>query len=236
MEFAPEDIFYMMRDKQKIRYLVEYKPETFWKDYGKIYRQLFAFPDKDGTPKKGYNNMHLDMQSILGRLDAIRPESLLEVGCGFGRCLAPIHTAFKDMKRIVGLELSETMIKSSKDFLDNYYRTKKIKDKPIEIICGEARELPFKDNEFDLILTHACLTHIPPEFLPQVTREISRVAKNWIIHLERFAYMYEHPNPHRWSHCLPPFYLDKGWCVFEYDLVPEHPKHNTKILVLKKVK
>ena len=60
------------------------------------------------------------------------------------------------------------------------------------------------------------------------------MAKNTIVHIERFNYEYEHPNPHRWSHLLPPFYLDLGWKIHEYDMLTKNPEHNTKALVLRK--
>ena len=130
------------------------------------------------------------------------------------------------LKEIHGLEHSSTMIEDSKVFLKNFDGKEGIK-----IVQGRAQELPFEDNAFDLIYTHVCLTHIPPKDIPKVTQEIARVSKKFIVHVERFAYPYEHPNPHRWSHMLAPFYLDMGFEVVENDII--HKEYCTNILVLK---
>jgi hypothetical protein len=58
------------------------------------------------------------------------------------------------------------------------------------------------------------------------------VAKNWIIHIERYLHEAEHSCPHRWSHKLFPFYERLGWEIHEFAEI--HRDHNTKLLVLKR--
>jgi len=85
--------------------------------------------------------------------------------------------------------------------------------------------------------THVCLTHIPPQFIGQVTSEISRVTKKWIIHMERYAFMYEHPSQHRWSHLIPPFYIDtQKWDLWECGPVKKNDyTYCTKLMVFRRI-
>ena len=215
-------------NREKVNYGGEYVPENFWKDMGRIYPLHFMKEDKS-YQHEGMGKIELNVGDLAGRIRALQARTVLEVGCGFGRCLPFVSSYCNEIERLVGLEFSETMIHQSISYLAN----PAYKDK-IQVVQGDARAIPFKDNEFELIYTHVCLTHIPPEFIPRVTSEISRVAEKYIVHVERFNYPYEHPNPHRWSHMLVPFYLDLGWYVYEYDSAGEFPEHQTKVLVLKR--
>ena len=229
--YMPEDVIETAIKGSKQNYTGEYEPLKFWAEYGKYYHKLFKYPKEDGTVEDGYDNMDLDVPGIIIRLKEMQPQSILEVGCGFGRNLPYIYDAVMSVTRVVGIDHSPTMIENSKKHIGDYERDTGHK---IEMVVGNAKELPFKDNEFDVIFTHACLTHIPPEDIPQVQSEISRVAKKWILHVERFAYLYEHPNLHRWSHLLPPYYLENGWKLHEMDMTRKNPEHYTKILVMKR--
>ena len=225
-EFSLDDLRQCGEKSVKVNFMGEYNPEHFWGEYGKIYRKCFR-KDAKTTAKTA---ALLNLEALIGRIAAIQEtvkiESVLEVGCGFGRCL-PFVLENCSLKEIYGIEFSPTMVEDSKSFLEEYGRVKDIK-----VIEGNAKNLPFPDKSFDLVYTHVCLTHIPPKDIPQVTKEISRVAKKIIVHIERFAYEYEHPNPHRWSHHLPPLYLDMGWEIVDYDTV--NKEHFTKGLTLKK--
>jgi len=205
-------------------YLGTYNPEKFWHDYGDFYIKSFM-----GDEKKS-SSLNINMQVLVSRLHEIKPQKVLEVGCGFGRCLPFITRNVPSVTRLVGIEFSKPMLEQKEQFFklcDTIHRRE-----IIETLQGDARNIPFSDNEFDLVYTHVCLTHIPPKYIPQVTSEISRVAKNWIIHIERLVFPHEHSLQHRWSHLLVPYYLDLGWEVHENDIA--NKDHHTNVLVLKR--
>lgn len=229
LEFTPQDMWKATYDHKKANYLGEYHPKSFWEEWGKYYLETFTSPqNKDGKSTLLENRLLLNLHELLARIQRLEPESVLEVGCGFGRCLPFVLDNVPSIKRLVGIEFASTMFKSAEPYLKAYYRGDEIK-----LIQGDASNLPFKDNEFDLIYTHVCLTHIPPGRIPRVTSEIARVARKWIIHIERFNFLFEHPNQHRWSHCLPPFYLSKKWDLHEGEALTKKPDHHTKIYVFK---
>lgn len=205
-----------------------YNPEKFWEAFGYVYPEGFFNPN-EAKEKKAGSSLDLNVEVLIGRLQVIKPKKILEVGCGFGRILPFVATYLESVEKVVGVDFSPTMIKQVPHYLAGMNEEKSRK---IEVIVADARDLPFPDNHFDTTYTHVCLTHMPPEFIPKVTSEIARVTKNWIVHIERFNYMYEHPNQHRWSHMLVPYYLDLGWEVHEYDKA--HEEHCTKVLTLRK--
>jgi SAM-dependent methyltransferase len=220
-EFTIRDLggMYTGDKPTKKNYKGEYKPDSFWGEYGNHYLHLLT-----GSKK----SLEIDVQPLIARLHAIGAENILEVGCGFGRNFPFIKENVKCVKKVMGVEFSKAMIDSSA----KYFKSFPGRDYRTEIIQGNAKNLPFEDDSFDLVYTHVCLTHIPPEDIPKVTSEISRVAKNWILHLERFHFLYEHPTQHRWSHCLPPLYQKLGWKLWEYDYI--NKKNYTCSVVFRK--
>ena len=220
-DYTDEELVKSIKGGKKINYTATYNPETFWKSMGSWYHTSFGSND----PKR--SDIMENIKGIIGRIHEIGDVSqLLEVGCGFGRCMPFILETCKNVKKVTGVEFSPTMIKNSKVYLGKFPKG------GIEIIQGNAKKLPFEDKSFDLVYTHVCLTHIPPKDIPRVTSEISRVARRYILQVERFKFPYEHPSPHRWSHLLAPMYLDLGWEIMEHDVI--HKEHDTKVLVLRR--
>jgi SAM-dependent methyltransferase len=205
---------------------IEYDYKHFWEDEGKYY--LDRFGDKPGEKENTITPFGMSAAWYIVRVQLLEVESALEVGCGFGRLIAFLAQNPGDkLKRLCGLELSTTMIERSKEFLSKV--PLKI---PVDIFNGDARSLPFKDKEFDMIYTHVCLTHIPPEYMTEIHKEMDRVAKKYIMLGERYVFPYEHPSPHRWTHDHIPDFLAMGWKVKEYCLM--HKEHYTTLLVLER--
>ena len=219
-KFGVEDLA-LLYEQNKIKdYFASYEPKHFWEEFGKVYIKTFGI-------KEGHKNpLNLNVNYLLSRIAILKPKSILEVGCGFGRMLVFVAANIPALS-VVGIEFSSTMIESAKEFLNNH---KNQLLKLPAIIQADAKNLPFKDKSFDLVYTHVCLTHISPEDIVQVRREISRVARDGIIHIERYRYPYEHDQPHVWSHQHIPHYQRLGWKLKEYSEI--NKKHSTKLLVL----
>lgn len=223
--FGVQDLAAWIKKEPVADYTCVYEPEYFWKELGKVY--IETFKNADGQLKD--DALSLNIKCLIPRIGGIKPDTILEVGCGFGRCLSYVAHNIKEAKKIYGVEFSKTMIEQAKVFFEHI--DAKNLDK-VQILNAKAQALPFQDKSMDVVYSHVCLTHIPPEDIEQVTSEISRVAKHWIFHIERFNFPYEHPNPHRWSHMLPPYYIKLGWKVHECDYV--NPEHKTILLTLRR--
>jgi ubiquinone/menaquinone biosynthesis C-methylase UbiE len=70
--------------------------------------------------------------------------SILDIGCGTGRHLTIFKPYFKN---VVGLDISKNMIKSARK-------------KGHEPLVGDAENLPFRNNSFDVIISIGVLEHI----------------------------------------------------------------------------
>lgn len=89
---------------------------------------------------------------------------VLDVGCGTGELMSQV--ILEDSSReVVGIDLSEEMIKVAK---------MKIKDKG-KLILGDAENLPFQDNYFDIVYCNDSFHHYPQPM--KALSEMNRVLK-----------------------------------------------------------
>jgi SAM-dependent methyltransferase len=232
-EWSVEDLEQVSREQMTDNPYGYYNPKNFWEELGKRY--IYTFADKD--PDKMTDNLLLNMPGLIGRMNALSPlENILEVGCGFGRVLGFVwvNRGTIKYKRLVGLEFSSTMVEKSHDYFRDSLVIMDKPDSP-QVIQGDACCMPFKDKEFDLVYTHVCLTHIPPDKVVKAWEEINRVAKRYIILIERYRYDYEHNTPHVWSHNHAKYFMThhkREWDIINYQEINE--EHGTKILTLER--
>ena len=95
---------------------------------------------------------------------------VLDIGCGNALMLPFVleKGAFYS-----GLDISEKLIEiARKKYL------KEVEQEKAELIVGQATNFPFKNNEFDLVISFAVLHHIPSkELRKKLFEEIKRVSK-----------------------------------------------------------
>lgn len=100
-------------------------------------------------------------------------ETVLDVACGTG---ALVFEGAQRAKKIVGVDLSDSMIKSAQ----KEKRKQQIKNTAFEI--GDATNLTaFKKNEFDVIILSMALHQFNPKFYTSILNELKRVGKTMII-------------------------------------------------------
>jgi ubiquinone/menaquinone biosynthesis C-methylase UbiE len=123
-----------------------------------------------------YDDMHVcqddehffALSFLVGMLDYLKIESILDVGSGTGRAISYIKSLRPDI-RIIGIEPVPELreVGHQKGLGIN------------ELIEGDATQLQFQDGEFDLVCEFGILHHIPN---PDVAlAEMLRVAKKAII-------------------------------------------------------
>ncbi len=123
---------------------------------------------------------HITARYTAGKLlKQLKFNNLLEVGCGTGDNLGYLKTLFD--KDFTGCDFSEEQIKIARE------------DTRIKFDLANACKLPYKDKEFDVVLTIGCLAHIPKSKIQQVANELQRVCKNYLIISEEDK-DYLHPN------------------------------------------
>lgn len=94
---------------------------------------------------------------------------ILDLGCGNGRHIIEFYkNGFVD---VVGIDVSSSAIKLAKANLKNHGVSAKV-------YCGSVFDLPFNDDEFDLVVDAGLLHHIRKGKWGLYKSEVQRVLKN----------------------------------------------------------
>jgi demethylmenaquinone methyltransferase / 2-methoxy-6-polyprenyl-1,4-benzoquinol methylase len=107
-------------------------------------------------------------KKVVAAVAATNPESILDIATGTGDLA--IQMANTGAKRIVGLDLSEGMLKVGRKKI-----AEKKLDVEIEMVQGDSEDLPFEDNSFDAITVAFGVRNF--EHLEKGLQEIFRVLK-----------------------------------------------------------
>ena len=133
------------------------------KELNKLYMDIYGY-SKDNLNNDFLQNIPKDAK-------------ILEVGTNIGNQL--FHLQSMGFTNLYGIEIQDRAINYAKHRTDN-----------LNIIKGDALDIPFKDGYFDLVFTHGVLIHISPENIDQVQSEIFRVSSKYIWGLEYYASNY----------------------------------------------
>lgn len=151
----------------KIRWHINggYKPRDFWDKWSRTFmNDLWQV------------KTHPQHKWLLGKIDIDSGETILEVGCGFGRNIKYLMSQGIRSSRITGVDLSPEMIRKARRYLGKSH---------INLKTANVLGLPFTDKEFDIVFTHGVLMHVEPRDLKKALQEIVRVSKNKIIFIEQ---------------------------------------------------
>jgi SAM-dependent methyltransferase len=106
----------------------------------------------------------------------LAPGKVLEYGCGVGRHLSYLHRIPGIIVR--GFDQSPTMVAEIEQWAPPGFVAE-------HVVVGEpVSKLPFADGEFDLVFTSEVLVHVRPEDVPAILRELIRVSKKLVVHIE----------------------------------------------------
>lgn len=81
-------------------------------------------------------------------------QSVLDVGCGFGGTIASINERF-DQMNLVGLNIDERQLEQARK------QVQAAESNQIEFVCGDACQLPFEKDSFDVVIASECIFHFP---------------------------------------------------------------------------
>ncbi len=144
--------------------------------------RLFYAELNDGAVVKCKGNIHKYYADILSKIiKQTKSKSFLEVGAGE----LTLFNLICDYLKKINFKVNETgaLDISFKRLLAGKNYLKKKNNKINYIVQGNAAELPFAKNSFDLIYTCHCLEQVPHLF-KQSVNEMLRVAKNYVILIE----------------------------------------------------
>ena len=105
------------------------------------------------------------IEMVKKELKLKKDDYLLEVGCGAGAMLLPLS---KIGIKVAGIDYSTSSIEVAKKVIPN-----------LIVQTAEACKLPFRDNEFDAILSFSVFFYFPDyEYAERVLLEMLRVSRN----------------------------------------------------------
>lgn len=90
--------------------------------------------------------------------------SVLDVGCAKGFMLHDFKELMPGLQ-VAGIDISEYAIENAIETVQHY------------LCVGNARELPFEDNAYDLVISINTIHNLPLEECKQALREIQRVSR-----------------------------------------------------------
>jgi len=125
--------------------------------------------------------------------------SILDVGCGKGFLLYELKLLLPNLK-ISGFDISKHGISESKEEIRESLFIHRAQDK-----------YPFKDNQFDLVISLGCLHNLKIFELAAAIKEIERVAKNSYLMLESYRNEQELFNLQCWALTCESFFTPDEW-------------------------
>lgn len=140
----------------------------YWLNRGNVYCQEFN--------QKGYADLEIFFQDIvIKELKKLNFNSIFEAGCGFGWNIKRFKKEFPKA-RVGGLDFSHNQLLNGKNnYLENY---------EIELTEGDATQMPFKDNSYDIGFSLGVFMNINEKKIEKAINEMIRVCRKYIIHLE----------------------------------------------------
>ncbi len=108
-------------------------------------------------------------KKLLDNLEIDRNTKVLDIACGKGS--TAFYLAEKYGCSVVGIDISEELIKEAKDACKKKSLSNKVK-----FVVGNAMDLPFEDNQFDIAISQGILVFVSDK--TKTITEASRVLKN----------------------------------------------------------
>ncbi|TAN58592.1 MAG: class I SAM-dependent methyltransferase [Rhodospirillales bacterium] len=160
----------------------------------------------DGERHLGYGGYRYDgrWRQLAERMAAhygLKPGMrILDVGCGKGFLLYEFTQAVPGIE-VAGLDISAYGIENAKEEVKPFLRT------------GDARRLPYGDNEFDFVVSLGTLHNLPVEGVMEAVREIERVGKGpaKYIMVESYRNEREKANLLYWQLTCESFHRPESW-------------------------
>lgn len=152
----------------------KYNPETYWTEVGqRIEDRQNGKNIIAGDDEPYYRYKREEFLKLLNEVD-FKNKDILEIGNGPGGNLLEVWK--HRPKRLVGVDISDQMVKLAKDKVPS----------AVEVIKINGIELPFKDKAFDIVFTATVLQHNTDEkMLSKIIKELARVSKDRVYLFER---------------------------------------------------
>ena len=150
-----------------------YNPSEYWHERGKVYHQNFKY-DKDKRLQEKLLIKHLK-ENIFTSEELV--ESVLELGCGFGRITKLLLTKFPNIKEYLAVDLSPHQLENAKKYVGfNNYK--------ITFSLSDIQTLDTNNKKYDLVIISEVLLHIIPAEIDSIIKKIISLSNKHIVNID----------------------------------------------------
>lgn len=140
-----------------------YDPAKYWLERGKIYQSSFV-----------YNQIFRAQEKfLLNLVKGLTFNTVLEVGCGFGRITKQLLENFPDT-RYTAIDLSPDQIENAKRLVNNA---------KVNFAVSDIQSFN-SVNKFDLVLAVEVLLHIKPENINSTITKLLSLTNKYFVHVD----------------------------------------------------
>lgn len=162
--------------------IATYNPREYWLSRGKVYKDQF----------KHDSEKQLQEEFLLDYLKTIGPfQTILEVGCGFGRISDIVLSNFPDIQEYLAVDMSPDQLENAKRY---------VKSEKIEFMESDIQSLQ-PEKKYDLVIAVSVLLHVLPDEIDQVVAKLVSFSNNHVINVDYYEDSKpEHIAPHNFMH------------------------------------
>ncbi|MBW2975677.1 class I SAM-dependent methyltransferase [Candidatus Woesearchaeota archaeon] len=168
--------------------------------------KTYGYDYWDGSRRYGYGGYKYMpgrwepvARTLIEKYNLTEDSKILDVGCGKAYLLFELKKLIPNCK-IVGFDLSKYAIDNSKEEIKEYLFVHKAED-----------SYPFKDGEFDLVISITTLHNLQVQDLKSALKEIERVGKEKYIVVESYRNEEELFNLECWALTAESFFRPEEW-------------------------
>jgi SAM-dependent methyltransferase len=155
-----------MQEKEKITDI-----RSYWLNRGKYYSN--EFKRHNFFKRRLFSKQE---KILLRTLKTIEFESVLEIGCGFGRITKLILDNFAGVRKYKGIDMSPEQIKNCERLVAGREK--------VELSVGTVQELEEDDNSYDMVIAVEVLMHIPFSEIALALSRMKAIASKYIVNLD----------------------------------------------------
>ena len=163
----------------------------------------------DGTRDQGYGGYSYNARFWQATAERFRDHYelsddalILDVGCAKGYMLHDLHELMPQAT-VAGIDISEYAIENA------------IEDMKPHLQVGNATELPYQDDAFDLVISINSIHNLPEDDCFRAVQEIERVSrKNSFIVVDSYRNEHEKTQMELWNLTAKTYFETEGWMRF----------------------